>query len=74
MYALAGATQVLLMTVAVWILAADSIRDSAVERRTLLFAGVFLVGCWASAALAANMGGPPGPAAWTATRADQHVR
>jgi hypothetical protein len=74
LYALACATQVLLMAVAVWILAADSIKDSTADRRALQLPGVFLIACWASATLAANMGPPPRAAAWAVTRPDQHMR
>lgn len=74
LYALAGAAQVLLMAVAIWILAADAIESSATDRHALLLPGVFLVACWASAAVAANMGPPPHAAVWVTTRADQHMR
>jgi hypothetical protein len=62
------------MGVAVWILAADSIKNSTADRRGLLVPGVFLIACWASTTLAANMGPPPRAAAWVTTRTDQHVR
>lgn len=71
-YAIAVAAQVLAM--AVWILAADAIKSSATDRRALLLPGVLLIACWASAAVAVNMGPPPRAAAWVATRADQHMR
>jgi len=56
LYVVAWAVQVLLMGVAVWILAADSIKNSTADRRGLLVPGVFLIACWASTTLAANMG------------------
>jgi hypothetical protein len=74
LYAIACAAQVLLMAAAVWILAADSIKSSAGGHRALLLPGVFLIACWASAAIAVNMGAPPHGAAWVATSADQHLR
>jgi hypothetical protein len=74
LYTVACATQVLLMTVAVWILAADSIKSSTADRRALLLPGAFLIACWASATLAANMGPPPRAAVWALTRTDQHIR
>jgi hypothetical protein len=74
LYTIAWAAQVLLMAVAVWILSGESIQHSTADRRSLLLPGVFLIACWASATLGANMGPPPGPAVWAVTRTDQHVR
>ncbi len=74
LYAIAGGTQTFLMALAVWILAGDSIKSSASDRRALLLPGVFLIASWASAALAVSMGAPPRATVWIATLADQHLR
>ena len=75
LYAIGGATLVILMAGAVWILAAGSITNPANNRPLPLLAGVLLIASLASAAVTVTTGPPPtSAAAWVATQTEQHVR